>query len=211
MPAYLRVLVYVLLGSSGFLSAADKPNEQRMVQLSYDEAMNLPVFQALAQLLNCDLALDQAVTQPVSMLAYRVSPQSALDGICEDIGCRWRSTDGHLVVEPRPAGIPSSLLSHSAPLSAGLDGRLNSGMRFEAVPLKLALLDVFRSAGVSYMLFGQSLSETALVTLDVSGNRIADAIPKILRNAGIKDFTVRQTLENPPSYFVIVQSSNRSR
>ncbi len=202
IPAYLAC---AFVCSSCFLFAVAQSNEQRTVQLSFDEATNLPVFKVLAGLLNCDLALDQRVTHPVSILAQKVSPQSALDGICEDIGCRWRSAEGHLTVEPRPTGTPSTLLSHSAPLSAGLDARLNSGMRFESVPLKRALLDVLRSAGVPYMLFGKTLSETALVTVDVSGNRIADAIPQILQNAGIKDFTIRQTLEKPPSYFVIVR------
>ena len=205
---YFRALSCVFLSSSSILCAAYQANEQSTVQLSYDEAMTAPVFWGLARLLECGLSLDQEVTRPVSIVASKVSLQSALDGICEDIGCRWRLVGGQLIVEPRPAGTPSGLLTRSAPLNTGLDNRLNSPMLFVSVPLKRALLDVFSSAGVPYMLFGKSLSEAALVTVDVSGDRIADAVPKILENAGIKGFTIRQTLEEPSSYFVFIQSPN---
>jgi hypothetical protein len=142
----------------------------------------------------------------VSIVTGTVSPQAALDAICEDIGCRWAITGGQLIVEPRETSVPSGLALQSAPVVTGLDIRLKS-MTFVAVPLNLALLDVLRSAGVPYMLFGKLLSETPVVTLDVSGKTAADAVKKILEGAGIGHFTVRQTIETSPAYFVMVEAA----
>ncbi len=47
---------------------------------------------------------------------------------------------------------------------------------------------------------------TTLVTADVSNQRIADALPKILENAGIKNFQIMETLDDPPTYFINIRS-----
>jgi len=200
MPACLVAFLSFFLDPTCPSAAIGQSNQQSTIQLSFDSADPLPVFTGLARSMNCRLSLDHRVTKPVSILTQRVSPQAALDAICEDIGCHWSVTGGQLIVEPGKPEVSSSLASHSEPALTGLDFRLKS-MVFVAVPLKLALIDVLRAAGVPYMLFGKFLSETPVVTLDVSGETAGDALKKILNNAGIKGFSVRQTLEQPPACF----------
>jgi len=61
-------------------------------------------------------------------------------------------------------------------------------------------------AKVGYIAIGDPTLGKRLVTADVSNQRIKDALVKILQNAGIRDFEIMVTFENPTCYIVHIKS-----
>ncbi len=192
-------------------SASPQVNPQKRVSIAFAGADPLEVFGMLARDLNCEVALDKQVSQMITVRAHGVTQQTALDVICESIRCGWRVENGQLVIEPLAKLETSGLSSRSTPLMSGLDKRMRSNMRFENVPLRFVLEDVFKFAAVGYSLFGETASESKLVTIDLSNERVADALTKILENAGLKDFKIMQTVDDSPgSYFIFIPPAGQS-
>ena len=198
----LRILscLFFILISVG--TVWSQQNLQRKVSIAFDGAHPSDVFLVLAKSLDCELSLDQEVKQMVTVLVSNVTLQTALDAISESVGCRWRIESGRLIIEPLAKAETSVLTSRLIPLKNGLERRLPLNLRFESVPVRLVLQDVFKQARVSYCLFGESASETTLVTIDVSDRTVSDAITQVLENVRVTA-RIMQTLDDPPSYFII--------
>ena len=192
--------VFLMLISLG--TAWSQSSLHGRVSIAFDGAHSSDVFQVLAKSLDCELSLDQKVKQVVTVLLSNVTRQTALDAICLSVGCHWRIESGRLIIEPLAKAETSVLTSRLIPLKNGLERRLPLNMRFESVPLRMVLDDVFKQAQVSYCLFGESVSETTLVTIDVSGRTVSDAITQVLENVRVTA-RIMQTLDDPPSYFII--------
>jgi hypothetical protein len=187
-----------------FALAWSQVDPSKKVMITFSEAMPHDVFGALGRGMNYVVSLDQkVVTRPVTILGRLLTQQTALDAICESIDCRWHAENGRLLVEPLSEGETSGLRSRSTELKSGLDERLPSNMRFEKVPLKQVLEDVFTSQRVGYLLYGEALSERRLVTIDVSNQKVSDALVRILENAGVGGFKIMQTFDESPSAYYI--------
>jgi hypothetical protein len=188
-------------------ATASQATRASKLQLAYDQAAPGDVFGQLARGMNLELSLDESVRRWITVQTSRISYEAALDAICETAGCRWRVEGGKLFVEPLTQGERSGLFSHSTPYNKGLDNGLSASMRFENTPLPSALRQVFDSAGVAYILFGESMSRSRFVTVDVSNQRVADALAMVLKSAGIKSFGIMQTNDESPSYFIFIPPS----
>ena len=79
---------------------------------------------------------------------------------------------------------------------------MTSSVRFLEVELPTALSDFFKAAGVNYLIFGEAAHARTRVTLDVSNEKVIDALMKIAQAAGMRDSQVMQTLDDPPAYFL---------
>jgi hypothetical protein len=198
----LRILscMFLILISLG--TVWPQSNLDRRVSIAFDRASPSDVFRVLAKSLDCELSLDQEVKQMVTVLLNNVTRQTALDAICESVNCRWRIESGRLIIGPLAKAEASVLTSRLVPLKSGLEKRLPFNMRFESVPVKAVLEDCFKLARVSYCLFGESASETTLVTIDVSDRTVSEAITQVLENVRVTA-RIMQTLDQPPSYLII--------
>ncbi len=94
----------------------------------------------------------------------------------------------------------------SKPVKSGSDHRLDSSMVFNSEPLQDVLRKVFGSAKAGYILFGEMMSRERFVTADVRNQTLKEALARILESAGLRDFEIMETLEDPASYFIRVRS-----
>jgi len=195
----LRCMFLILISLSTVWSQSSLHGR---VSIAFDRATPSDVFRLLAESLDCELSLDQKVKQVVTVQVSDVTRQTALDAICISVGCRWRIESGRLIIEPLEKAETSVLTSRLIPLKNGLEKRLRLNTRFESVPVKIVLEDVFKQARVSYCLFGESASESTLVTIDVSDRTVSDAITQVLENVRVTA-RIMQTLDDPPAYFII--------
>ena len=57
-------------------------------------------FKAVADAVGLKVAVDAGVTAPVDILVRNVSAKTALDVMCESVGCRWTLAAGTLSIKP---------------------------------------------------------------------------------------------------------------
>src|SRR5512136_2174838 len=57
-------------------------------------------FKAVGDAIGVTVTVDAAVTTPVDITVRNVSAKTALNAMCESIGCQWTITGGALVVKP---------------------------------------------------------------------------------------------------------------
>ena len=71
----------------------------RKVTLDLNGVEPLAAFRAVAAAIDVGVALSPCVTDPVNIAVRNVTARTALNAMCESIGCRWTLTDGILVVK----------------------------------------------------------------------------------------------------------------
>lgn len=81
----------------------------KKVTIDVNAATPVSVFTAVATAsgANFTVTVDPAVTEPVDITVRNVSVKTALNAICESIGCQWTLTGSALIVKPRP---PSAMM-----------------------------------------------------------------------------------------------------
>ena len=181
--------------------AASQAGPSRSI-IAFENAPPIDVLKQMASMLNCELVLDDRVTGKITVMAGNVPRLTALDLICASIDARCEIQGGILTVSPLAKNETPQLILRSKPYTGGLDMGLPSGLRFENVPPGRAMVDVFRSAGVAYGFYGESLLKGKHVTVDVSNLSIAEAVTRILENSGVKEYKIMQTLEDNPAYII---------
>ena len=72
----------------------------RKVTLDLNGVAPAAAFKAVADAIGVSVTVDAAVTDPVDITVRNVSAQTALNAICESVGCQWTLTGGTLVVKP---------------------------------------------------------------------------------------------------------------
>lgn len=95
----LGLLVLSIAAGAGADQQKDLARER--VQLLFKEVPIAEVLPALAKSLGYELQLDPSLRAPVTIEVENVTAETALNAICESIGCRWRREGNRLVVEAR--------------------------------------------------------------------------------------------------------------
>jgi TonB family protein len=93
------VLVLVALLSFAGEAVAQKNLARERVSLLFKEMPVEQVLPALARSLGYEISLDPALRALVTLQVENVTAQTALNAICESIGCRWRVHGNRLIVE----------------------------------------------------------------------------------------------------------------
>lgn len=101
----IRLLSAALLALSAVVTAAPAMAQDALakkVTLDVNAATPVSVFTAVATAsgANFTVTVDPAVIDPVDITIRNVTVKTALDAICESIGCRWTLTGSTLVVKP---------------------------------------------------------------------------------------------------------------
>jgi len=98
-----RILVLGLAALLSFAAdvAAQKDLARERVSLLFKDTPVTNVLPALAKSLGYEISLDPALRAMVTLQVENVTAQTALNAICESIGCRWRQQGNRLIVEAR--------------------------------------------------------------------------------------------------------------
>jgi hypothetical protein len=124
---------------------------ERKVTLDVNAASPASVFKAVAAASGAGftVTVDPEVTDPVDMTVRNVSVKTALNAICESIGCKWTLTGNELVVRPltsfrvgvvqqdvRVKAVDREKASARAQVVlSALKQKLPADLRFESAPL----------------------------------------------------------------------------
>ena len=123
----------------------------KKVTVDVNAATPVSVFTAVATASGAHftVTVDPAVTDPVDMTVRNVSVKTALNAICESIGCQWTLTGNTLVVKPQAAVKVGVLMRAEGAASAdktkakaraqvvldALKQKLPADLKFENAPL----------------------------------------------------------------------------
>lgn len=154
MNRLLCVVLLPLLIVAPAAPASAQDALAKKVTLDVNAASPASVFKAVASASGASftVTVDPAVTEPVDITIRNVTVKTALNAICESIGCQWTLTGSTLVVKPKaqsammigvvqPAGRGAgSEKSKAAAARAqvvlnALKQKLPADMRFENAPL----------------------------------------------------------------------------
>jgi TonB family protein len=95
------VFSLVILSVAAHPAAQPKDLARERVELLFRDVPVAQVFPALAKSLGYELSLDPALRALVTIEVKNVTAATALNAICESIGCRWRLEGTRLVVGAR--------------------------------------------------------------------------------------------------------------
>jgi type II secretory pathway component GspD/PulD (secretin) len=142
-------------------------------------------FGSLARSLDCEVSVDPAVRQPVTLRVFNVTARTALSAICESIGCRYRLDGKKLVIEPLPSKAGPKVLDvrkKADQLLLNFKKPMPQGMRFENAPLGSVLAAISDAAGFEITV--EPLEADKKVTVDLSGRTIQEALKWAMDSAG---------------------------
>ncbi len=101
MTRTLCLGLLVLSIATGAGAGQQKDLARERVQLLFKEVPVTQVLPALAKSLGYELQLDPSLRALVTIEVENVTAETALNAICESIGCRWRREGTRLIVEAR--------------------------------------------------------------------------------------------------------------
>ncbi len=155
------------------------PDLQRRVFVDANATPAGQVLTKLARAIPATLKLDPQVKQPVSVRVSNVTARTALDAICESIGCRWAMTGDSLVVTAAspPPPIPEGQL-----IEQKLRTSILGDLSFNRTPFRDAIAAISRRTRIAFTV--ENVDPETPVTVDVSGDQPSRAIEKIIRAAG---------------------------
>ena len=103
MTRLLRVVCVALLAVAAAAPLAAQERLSRRVSLDLKAMAPPDAFKVLADAVGLTAKVDPAVTTPVDILVRDVRARTALDTMCDSIGCAWSVAGGVLVVRPASA------------------------------------------------------------------------------------------------------------
>jgi len=170
-----------------FASASARAQTDLGKRVSIDVNTVTPqeAFGSLARSLDCEISVDPAVQQPVTLRVFNVTARTALSAICESIGCRYRLDGKKLVIEPLPSKAGPKVLEgrkKADQLLMNFKKTMPQGMRFENAPLGSVLVAISDAAGFEITV--EPLEADKKVTVDLSGRTIQEALKWLMDSAG---------------------------
>jgi len=201
-----RTLIVVAL--AGLLAAlpaspalAQKPTLDSRLEVRFEATPAADVFRNIISGLGLELQLDPKVEGPVTIWVKDVSARTALNVVCESLGCQWRVTGNRLVVSQTP-GASGRLLaiqgSGSVSVKLAPDKRkelatdtlsrfkkpLPVDMQFRDVPVSTILRAMSEASGLEITADEPLASQH--VTLTGTEKTVQDALNAIVKHAGGK-------------------------
>ena len=100
MTRLIRCVVAAMAIGSMAAPALAQDVLAKRVSLDLKGVAPAQAFMAVADAVGLKVALDAAVTAPVDILVRDVSARTALNVMCESVGCRWTLAAGTLSIKP---------------------------------------------------------------------------------------------------------------
>jgi hypothetical protein len=148
-------------------------------------------FKAVADAVGVNVSIDTAVTAPVDILVRGVSAKTALNVMCESVGCRWTLAAGTLSIKPvvqfsatvawDTAGTTAqgeAKLKRTQTLLDAMKQKLPADMKFENAPLDAVSTRLSEALSLHVQLTCKDPSVRTL-TMDFSNLTLQSALQAI--------------------------------
>jgi hypothetical protein len=197
----LTLVALVCLWSPALAGPApvQKPTLDSRLDVRVEATPAADVFRQIINGLGYELQMDPSIDAPVTLWVTHVSARTALNVVCESLGCTWRvdgnrlvvGRSGQTVITPdrkdymigvvtKPgAGKPGAV---ALDLRAHLKKPLPVDMQFQDVPVSTILRAMSEVSGLEITAEEPLLSRH--VTLTGSGKTVEDALKAVIEQAG---------------------------
>jgi type II secretory pathway component GspD/PulD (secretin) len=164
----------------------------KKVTLDLNGVAPAAAFKAVADAIGVSVTVDAAVTDPVDITVRNVSAKTALNAVCESIGCRWTLTGKTLVVTPETAvkvGVvmrgergaavdKTAAKARAQVVLAAFKQKLPSDMNFENAPLDVVNKRLSEALNMNVQLTCKDATVQTL-TLDFSDRTLQEALKSL--------------------------------
>jgi hypothetical protein len=188
LRATLLSLLVVTLSAPAFAQDATA----KKVTLDLNGVAPAAAFQAVAEAIGVSVTVDAAVTDPVDITVRNVSAKTALNAVCESIGCRWTLTGNTLVVKPEAAvkvGVvmrgergaavdKTKAKARAQVVLATFKQKLPSDMNFENAPLDVVNKRLSEALNMNVRLTCKDATVQTL-TMDFSDRTLQEALKSL--------------------------------
>lgn len=174
---------------------AQKPTLDSRLDVRFEATPVADVLRHIVSGLGLELQLEPAVQGPVTLWVTHVSARTALNVVCESVGCSWRVSGNRLVVEQSNRGVTGSgrvaivsgqnaggkATSMAIDLGARFKRPLPVDMQFQDVPVSAVLRAMSDVVGLE-ITADEPLASTR-VTLTSTEKTVEDALKAIVSQA----------------------------
>jgi len=154
----------------------------RRTSLDVNTVPPADVFGSLAQTIGCRFEIDPGVKAPVTVRLPNITVRTALNVICESIGCSWRMAGNTLRVEAAPAPKPRGPTPYA--VREMLGGQTPPDFKFQSTPLRSVLEALGKLRGIE--ISAEEPDASRLLTIDLSSRSILEALKEISRSLELK-------------------------
>lgn len=172
------------------LAWAQVPNDDlaldQRISASFEKAAAPDILSFLARTKGYEPVLDPTLQDKISFRLEHVTVRTALNALCDSLGCRWRVDGRKLVFEALANPEGKSEQTDSAELLAPLQKIVPPGTRFNNVPLATALQSLARVAGTDVELTVGMVEANHRVSGDVGSKTVQAAIRQLVAATGLK-------------------------
>ena len=185
----------------------------KKVTVDVNAATPVSVFTAVATASGAHftVTVDPAVTDPVDITVRNVSVKTALNAICESIGCQWTLTGNTLVVKPQAAVKVGVLMRAEGAASAdktkasaraqvvlaAFKQKLPSDMKFENAPLDEVNKRLSEALNMNVQLTCKDATVQTL-TMDFSDRTLQEALTSLGEQEARPNAAWRMTIGSLP-------------
>jgi len=195
----LALLVLALLWSPAQAAQAQKPTLDSRIDVRFEATPASDVFRHIISGLGYELQMDVSIDAPVTLSVTHISARTALNVVCESLGCQWRVNGTRLVVS-QPGAVtatsgrslayvvtPAKSKSGQAEvvkkdLLLNLKKPLPVDMQFTDVPVSTVLRAMSEVSGIEITTDEPLASKH--ITLTGSGRTVEDALKAVIEQAG---------------------------
>jgi hypothetical protein len=184
-------------------AAAQKPTLDSRIDVRLEAMPAADAFRQIIDGLGYELQMDATIDAPVTLWVTHVSARTALNVLCESLGCQWRTNGTRLVVSKAGAIVAVGVMGKTGAerakavatdLLVNLRKPLPVDMEFTDVPVSTVLRAMSEVSGLD--ISAEEPLASTHVTLTGSGKTVEGALKTVVEQAGgggVMVFTVKDT------------------
>ncbi len=185
-------LVCALAAALPHAAVAQKPTLDSRIEVRFEAAPAADVFGQIISGLGYGLQLDPSIAAPVTIWVSGVSARTALNVVCESLGCTWQVTGNRLVVtakhEPQAGVVGAVTIERKQKAETAKNDLLLRfrrplpvDMRFQDVPVSTILRALSDVSGLE--ITADEPLASRHVTFAGSGKTVEDALKAVIDQA----------------------------
>jgi hypothetical protein len=188
MTLFVRALAVAALVCTFATPAVAQNVAAKRVTLDLNAVAPDAAFKAVADAIGVTVTVDGFVTAPVDIKVRNVSAKTALNAMCESVGCSWTITGSALAVKPlktfairvsgRADGSDPEKLARTQAVLDALKQKLPADMKFENAPLETVSTRLSEALGLHVQLTCKDPA-VRMLTADLSNQSMQSALQAI--------------------------------
>lgn len=220
----LTMLALAVLWSPAQAAQTPKPTLDSRTDVRLEATPAADAFRQIISGLGYELQMDASIDAPVTLWVTHVSARTALNVLCESLGCQWRVNGTRLVVSQAGTAVTGSGRSLTYVGAAkqtnasrakvvandvlvNLKKPLPVDMQFNDVPVSTVLRAMSEVSGIEITTDEPLASKH--ITLTGSGKTVEDALKAVIEQAGGFNvsavFRMQATGDKAPSILIAVR------